>query len=607
MYPNRTDYKKAVLNGMFPVEKNGGYEFLPVLEKGELIVASGGNATVFKVTNDKGIEFAIKLFSEELKGRFQRLLAISKYLENTSLKFFTHFKFVQDLIYVEIPGLQEIECYFPGIVMNWVEGENLEVKIRQLVEDKKLPELKQIAKNFKDISLFLLHNGIAHGDLKLSNILVNEKLELILIDYDGMFLPELAGQDALENGTPSYQHPKRSDKNFDDTIDHFSILNIYTSLIALSERPELFNDHNDGDNIIFVKEDFDNPESSKLFNEFSRLNLQPRLIYFLKKSLSRASIDIENIIDLLNGNFPIPKLVVTHTPEQPLVGQNITVKWETFDTDFVKINGKEEKGNGTIEFAIDVEAKIAFLYGTALDQLFFEYSILAQNPPSIIEFNASNTDIKFDEPILLSWKVENTKKVMLCFDGKKIDVTEQNEYSIPSLKSDTTISLQAESSSTSFTINKELLVKVHYPVKLQVRQDLKIVFSNRPVKLHIQCMNAEQIILTPQNVDLLGKPTFNLRVAESTYYKIVASNKRYSEEFESFIDVIKAPSLQHKVIEIPAINLSLPALPFTVPTLKETLNNKGSFDRKIILANNFLNKFNLFKVTLNKKKYDRSS
>ena len=98
------------------------------------------------------------------------------------------------------------------------------------------------------------------------------------------------------------------------------------------------------------------------------------------------------------------------------------------------------------------------------------------------------------------------------------------------------------------------------------------------------------------------KQVYELRVAESSYYKVIASNKRYSQEFESFIDVIKAPSFERQVIELPPINLSLPAISLSIPSIKETLNNVGTFDRKVIKVNRFLNKLNIFKIPINKPK-----
>jgi serine/threonine protein kinase len=375
MYPNRNQYKNAVLNEMFPFEENGGYKFLPVFEKGEPIIASGGNAIVFKVKNDEGIEFAVKLFSDEIKGRFKRLIAISEYLENTQLKFFTHFKFIEKLIYVEMPGVPDEKCFFPGVVMNWIIGETLDIKLKELAQKGKRRDFKILAENFKDISQSLLENGIAHGDLKLSNILVNDKLELFLIDYDGMFVPSLVGQPAMEKGTPSYQHPIRSENDFNNTIDHFSILNIYTSLLILSDNPALLEQYNDGDNIIFVKEDFESPSQSELFTLLKNLSIQAQLNYQLKSAATKSSIRIKNIEDLLLGNFPVPNIVITHSPEYPVDGEIVKLTWKSHNSECVKINGAIQKRSGVLDVIIGRESNLLIEYGTEVETIKVDYRI----------------------------------------------------------------------------------------------------------------------------------------------------------------------------------------------------------------------------------------
>ena len=68
MYPNRSQYRNAVLNEMYPVEENGGYSFSPVLIDNELVFAAGGNATVFKLKDAEGNIQAVKFFTNERRN-----------------------------------------------------------------------------------------------------------------------------------------------------------------------------------------------------------------------------------------------------------------------------------------------------------------------------------------------------------------------------------------------------------------------------------------------------------------------------------------------------------------------------------------------------------
>ena len=602
MYPSRSQYKTAVLNEMFPSEMNGGYSFRPVFVKNEPVISAGGNATVFKVTDTTNNEFALKLFADEIEGRFQRLSTISNYINTSKLKFFTHFKFVQGLIYVEMPNNPEKECYFPGIVMKWIQGDTLDIKIKDLVKNNLRNQIKKIAENFRDIAISLLENEIAHGDLKLSNIIVGNNGQLFLIDYDGMYLPELEGQQSLENGTPSYQHPKRTQSHFDSTIDHFSILNIYLSLLILSERPELFEKYNDGDNIIFTKEDFENPGSSELFKELNQDKIQERLIFYFKKAIAEDSISIDNIGDLIKGKFPSPQIEITHSPSDLVIGQSFTAIWTTSNVERLELNGEVYPINGQIEGVAEKNQTLVFAIETPFEKVVKKYAIPVTPAPRLTELKVNSTDLKFDEPLVINWKAENSKKVTLSYEDKEIDVTNDKEHIIPKLKKDTLIHFALQANVGRYSERKELMIRVHFPVKLTVKQERIISFINRPVKLLIEAENAELIILKPGNIDLTGKKEYEIKTGEPLQYEIIASNKRYSESFNSFIDVIKPPSYNRKIIAIPTVNMNIPNLSLSLPKLKSELREWHRPNKGEMRFNKLLDMFNIFKISFKRQK-----
>lgn len=82
----------------------------------------------------------------------------------------------------------------------------------------------------------LLAQPWAHGDLKPSNIMFTPSGTLRLIDYDGAFVPERAGEPAAETGTPACNHPLRGDR-YDKHIDDYPIALIAASLRALAADP----------------------------------------------------------------------------------------------------------------------------------------------------------------------------------------------------------------------------------------------------------------------------------------------------------------------------------------------------------------------------------
>ena len=154
-------------------------------------------------------------------------------------------------------------------------------------------------------------NKIAHGDLQSRNIMIQKDLTIKLIDYDGMFIPELRNQTSKESGTRHYQHPLRlKDKTkgginiYDETMDRFSSIVIYLSLLVLSIKPILYKKFHDDENIIFRQKDFEFPDKSLLFKEISRINnsnvrkLNSELIKYCKLKQINKIKTIDEILSI---------------------------------------------------------------------------------------------------------------------------------------------------------------------------------------------------------------------------------------------------------------------------------------------------------------------
>jgi hypothetical protein len=404
MYPTSPQYRHAIANKAFPPD-NGGHIFTPIYENEEPKYESGNKAIVFKVTEDKlGKTKALKLFLIDNKERFKQYNEISKFLNQFTTQFFVSFNFIEKLIYVEVSQNQQ-ENYFPALIMDWAEGKTLGLKIKELCEAKNKKQLKIIAQTFKELSFFLLNNEFGHGDLKHDNIIVDFENGMKLIDYDGIFVPAFNNKTSNELGTDSFQHPSRKSNDFNANIDHFSILTIYTSLVALSTNPDLFVKFNDQQNLLFTKEDFLNPENSELFNILSQMKEVKGLIYCIKQSLQSNSIYIDNINDLLNNVFPKPTITISHSPAIPLAGNDITINWSTENTDTVKINGKEYVVSGKFTDKYNVSKKIVFEIANPFEKVTIPYEIKVEEKPKINTYKARQQKIEYQKSTFLDWEV----------------------------------------------------------------------------------------------------------------------------------------------------------------------------------------------------------
>lgn len=217
---------------------------------------SGGFACVYQLTVDSRV-VALRCFVQQRQDLQQRYKLISEYLTKHQLPFMVEFTFVEQGIRVE-------NQWFPVLAMDWVDGVTLERYV-----EAHLPwprKLKALADRFDKLCMELSDIGIAHGDLQHGNILVQDSGLLQLVDYDGMFVPDMS-DDLLsaEFGHRHYQHPSRSAQNFDSRIDNFSMSVISLSLHTLAEDPSLFHKVSADDFLLFKDTDYKDPLASRTF------------------------------------------------------------------------------------------------------------------------------------------------------------------------------------------------------------------------------------------------------------------------------------------------------------------------------------------------------
>lgn len=228
----------------------------PVLDaEGNPIMSSGNFAVVFKMEDGQsGRCYAVKCFLREQEGREESYKLIASELEFVSSTFLTPIRYLEKELFVDTTQGDDTE--FPVLLMDWVEGVTLDKYIRNHIHDTY--KLSLIAYQFCRMGSWLLNQEFAHGDLKPDNIIVREDGQLVLVDYDGMFVPAMRGEKARESGSEDYRHPLRTEEVFNGSIDDFSIASIALSLKALSLKPELLKEFGADDRLLFCAKDYRN-------------------------------------------------------------------------------------------------------------------------------------------------------------------------------------------------------------------------------------------------------------------------------------------------------------------------------------------------------------
>lgn len=270
---------------------------LPAVDRlGMPIVTSGQFAYVYKLKSmNGGGDFAVRCFRGYLGDRDQRYRFIQQHVRSWPVPCLSNFSYGPE-------GIMVGGKRFPILFMQWIDGPTLDLYAGEMLHRRDV--LLHLAEEWLRVVGALEAAGIAHGDLQHGNVIV-EHGQLRLIDHDGIFVPAMNGWAASEVGHQHYQHPQRTARHFDASLDNFSSLVIYLSLLSLAERPALWQEYHD-ENLLFTRADFESPSSSSLFAKIREIGTEHRrLADVLAEAASRPPTSVPRLLDL-----------VAHTPSR---------------------------------------------------------------------------------------------------------------------------------------------------------------------------------------------------------------------------------------------------------------------------------------------------
>ncbi|GII93656.1 hypothetical protein [Sinosporangium siamense] len=249
-FPTGGDYVEAIQSPGICFHDPDLRSAVPQLDRlGRPRPISGNFASVFSLHAASGRRYAVKCFTREVADQGRRYQAISDYLLALPNDWKIGFEYLRQGVLVN-------GRWFPALKMEWVEGVGLIRWIEEHLGDH--GAMRDMAARFAELVAELEQAGVAHGDLQHGNLLVAPGGALKLVDYDGMFVPTLAGFPAAERGHRHYQSPHRSGVEFGPHLDRFSAWLIHRSLMALSADPglwHLLHEHG-GEHLLFRDEDF---------------------------------------------------------------------------------------------------------------------------------------------------------------------------------------------------------------------------------------------------------------------------------------------------------------------------------------------------------------
>jgi len=254
---------------------------------------SGGFTTTYKVFTDN-TTYAARCFIRDVRNLVARYSAIGDFRLHSKCPYLVDADVLKN-------GILVGGKWHPIIKMRWVEGDLLNVFLEKTINQNK-GELEVFLAKFEEFAHQLEKDEFAHGDLQHGNILIRND-RIYLIDYDGVYVPEIESLGTGEVGHPNYQHPARTTKNFDRNLDRFSVIVIWLSIKILLYKKNFWQKYNNGENLIFLREDFRDPKSSNIFYELSQV---PELKEDVLKFAAICNEDFEKVPPLhgfIDGGF----------------------------------------------------------------------------------------------------------------------------------------------------------------------------------------------------------------------------------------------------------------------------------------------------------------
>ena len=273
----------------------------PVLDDtGEPVMSSGNFAVVFKMVDDRGKFHAVRCFHREQEGRGKSYKLICEELANISSPYLLPIKYLEKELFVDSEE-------YPVLLMDWVEGQTLDKYLRKVIDNEQ--SLRKLVGNFRQLAIWLLDQPFAHGDLKPDNILVKEDGSLVLVDYDGMFVPAMEGQSARELGSPDFREPSRDRSVFDKNIDNFPIVSILLSLEMIVGKKDYLVRYGAEDRLLFSHDDYLNLRNCSVFKRAQiSYGYIPELASMLESMAAGKICNIDNLKALLKSGNRINRL-----------------------------------------------------------------------------------------------------------------------------------------------------------------------------------------------------------------------------------------------------------------------------------------------------------
>lgn len=546
---------------------------LMLSKNGSPIMYSGGFTAVFPVVAHN-IKWAFRCWHTELGNMRRRMEIISKEIAGNKLPYFCNLTYEDEGIIVN-------GSIYPTTRMEWVEGENIKDYICSHSNSK---ELKSLADRFLRMCIALHKQGYAHGDLQHGNIIVKTDGELVLIDYDSMYVPSMQQEFAdIITGLKDYQHPKRRENRISSQkIDYFSELIIYLSILAISEDLTLIREYNlaDTERLLFSAADFEDIKQSDIYSKLYGMGGNfPLYLQILEEYLQKDSIDLLEPFDVLLDRYSvIPTIRMFESEEGEILykGDKIKLHWDVADYTALYLNGTlvNIKDSTYVE-KLDKSEKYCLEAVNGLHHVRQEIEISVVEEP-VISLKLTTNKLKkgkTGEQAILKWDIHNADSIHLFINGKEETVLKSKGQQIVTPVDSTFYLFKVTGLDRKRIFERKISLDVLPEAQIAFSADKQFSFPKIPILLTWQVEYAKSVELVGYGM----KEANGSRVVEIE--KDTSFELRVTDDFgiqTRKVDVRMLPLPVVKAIMVPTpqickkvvVKNNMPSMQATIPMMR---------------------------------------
>lgn len=560
-YPQLSEYVKAIRDASDNFDKLS--DLRPVLDNlGEPLRSVGGFAVVFKMQDkDTGKMYAIKCFHEEQTEREKSYEIISQTLRKNSSPYLMEVNYLEKELFVDTMLSDETE--YPVLQMDWIEGETMESYIASHHRDTLA--IRNLYERFCDLAVWLRTKPFAHGDIKPDNIMIKNDGSLVLIDYDGMYVPAFAGQKSPTTGTQAFSHPLRTADDFNKDIDDFALASMSISLLAMSEEASLFQAYGAPDRLLFSSDDYNDFQNSGVFKKLSELGgLFPKLLELFGECLKNNDTSIyDKIFDL---QTKAPEIISFENKDGNTVYEEdeIILSWKVENATQIFINGYDVsdklsykcKAKRTLEFEIKVS--------NGLKESVKKLTVNVLPKASIsLRSNTLRLRKGKEKQIRLTWNIKKSKSAILYIGNKELKVKDAGVVTAE-IEMSTKVKLTAIGLDGKREFSKTLNINVFTESDVNFSVDKCYTLPTVPIKLSWSVTHAKEVELVGKGkVDKDGEIV--VTPDETTIYKLKVTDAFGTKEHQLKVQMLPLPHIKALNVPTPEFN-NTQSIKVLVPT-----------------------------------------